>query len=246
MGGDVVVALNLAAFPETLPVEVIRAVLASAAEVVAEAGGVVAGGHTIRSDEPIFGLAVQGVVVPGEQFTTGGARPGDTVVLSKPLGTGLALAGGDEAVVAAAVRSMRALNREAAAVLRRHRSGVHAVTDVTGFGLLGHAWEVAERSGAHLVLDGAALPVLEGVAALAAGGVRTGGHRRNEELVAGHVTVDPSAATTAVALDPQTSGGLLAAVDPTLVAGAGGEALAAAGFVPIGHVEAGAAAVTLT
>ena len=107
MGGDVVVALNVAAFPESLPTEVIAEILAAAAAVVREAGGVIAGGHTIRSPEPIFGLAVQGVVRPGQHFTKGGARPGDVLALSKPLGSGLALASGDERAMLSATTGMR-------------------------------------------------------------------------------------------------------------------------------------------
>jgi selenide,water dikinase len=240
MGGDVLLALNIAAFPETLPVETIQAIFRAAAEVVAEAGGVIAGGHTIRSPEPIFGLAVQGVVVPGEQFTKGGAQPGDALVLSKPLGTGLALASGDAQVVGAAIGTMRRLNRQAAVRLRDHRSSVHAVTDVTGFGLLGHGWEVADRSGAHLVFDAATLPLIDGVRDAAESGVRTGGDARNRDYVAGHVALEADAAMAAVGFDPQTSGGLLAAVDPGVV-----DDLATAGFVEVGHVEAGTPAVTL-
>jgi selenide,water dikinase len=240
MGGDVVLALNIAAFPETLPVPVIRAIFRAAAEVVTEAGGVVAGGHTIRSPEPIFGLAVQGIVAPGRQFIKGGARPGDALVLSKPLGTGLALASGDPGVVAGAVASMRRLNRAAATALRASGSAVHAVTDVTGFGLLGHGWEMADRSEAQLAFGASRLPVLEGVAALAASGVRTGGDARNREYVAGRVTLGAGDAAAAIGFDPQTSGGLLAAVDPAEVAG-----LAAEGFVEVGRVEAGAAGVSL-
>jgi selenide,water dikinase len=239
MGGDVVLALNIAAFPETLPSATIQAIFQSAAEIVAEAGGVVAGGHTIRSPEPIFGLAVQGVVTPGQQLTKGGAEPGDLLVLSKPLGTGLALASGDTQVVAAAVASMRRLNREAANVLRRHRRSVHAVTDVTGFGLLGHGWEVAQRSAAHLVFDGDALPLIDGVRAAAEAGVRTGGDPRNREFVDGHVTLPAGSdgtagdggALAAIGLDPQTSGGLLAAVHQEIV-----DELTASGFVAVGHV----------
>jgi selenide,water dikinase len=240
MGGDVLLALNVAAFPETLPVAVIQAIFGAASEVVAAAGGVVAGGHTIRSPEPIFGLAVQGVVVPGEQFTKGGARPGDTLLLSKPLGTGLALASGDETAVAAAIRSMRRLSREPANALRAHRRSVHAVTDVTGFGLLGHSWEVAERSDVHLVFDASALPLIDGVLVAAEGGTRTGGDERNRAYVEGHVVLETTPALELVGFDPQTSGGLLAAVDPDAV-----DALAPAGFVPIGRVEPGPAAVTL-
>jgi selenide, water dikinase len=240
MGGDVVVALNVAAFPEDLPTDVIRAIFAAAAEVVHEAGGVVAGGHTIRSPEPIFGLAVQGVVRPGRQLTKGGAQVGDVLVLSKPLGTGLALASGDETTVAAAVRSMRALNRAAASALRAPPDGVHAVTDVTGFGLLGHGWEIAERSDVHLVFEASALPLIDGVAAVAAAGVRTGGDPRNRDYVAGRVVLAAGDAAAAVAFDPQTSGGLLAAVAPAREA-----VLAPAGFVPVGHVTDDPPGVTL-
>jgi selenide, water dikinase len=240
MGGDVIVALNIAAFPESLPTEVIQAIFRAAAEVVVQAGGVVAGGHTIRSPEPIFGLAVQGVVTPGEQFTKGGARPGDALVLSKPLGTGLALASGDPHTIDAATATMRRLNRDAAACLRRHRSAVHAVTDVTGFGLLGHGWEVAERSAAHLVFDASSLPLIDGVSAVAEKGVRTGGDPRNRDYVKEHVTLAADDTAAAIGFDPQTSGGLLAAVDVHLV-----DELAGSGFVAVGHVAGGPAAVTL-
>ncbi len=240
MGGDVLVALNIAAFPESLPVPVIKAIFHGAAEVVAEAGGVVAGGHTIRSAEPIFGLAVQGVVTPGRQFTKGGAQPDDSLMLSKPLGTGLALASADAAMIAKAVAGMRRLNREAARALRQAGSAVHAVTDVTGFGLLGHGWEMADRSDAHLIFDAARLPALEGVAAYAERGVRTGGDARNREFVAGHAVVQVDEASAALALDPQTSGGLLAAVDPVAA-----ERLVEQGFVQVGQVVDGRARVTL-
>jgi selenide,water dikinase len=240
MGGDVLVALNIAAFPEWLPVDVIQQIFVAAAQVVAEAGGVVGGGHTIRSPEPIFGLAVQGVVVPGRQFTKGGARPGDALVLSKPLGTGLALASGDDDVVAAAIASMRRLNRDAAAALRQQSEAVHAVTDVTGFGLLGHGWEMADRSNATLEFDAAMLPLLETVLDLATSGVRTGGDARNREYVGDHVTIRAGEAAAAIGFDPQTSGGLLAAVDPGAV-----DRLESHGFVEIGRVVVGPAEVVL-
>jgi selenide, water dikinase len=246
MGGDVIVALNIAAFPESLPTPVIRAIFRGAADVVAEAGGVIAGGHTIRSDEPIFGLAVQGVVRPGEQFTKSGAQPGDVLLLSKPLGTGLALASGDDATIAAATASMRRLNRAAMDALRRQRKAVRAVTDVTGFGLLGHGWEVADRSGVRVVFDAAALPLLDGVRALAEAGVRTGGDPRNRDYVHGNVALTADDAAQAVAFDPQTSGGLLAAVDGASRGAL--DALITAGFVAVGRVvdvSEGAAAVTL-
>ncbi len=240
MGGDVVLALNVAAFPEDLDPAVIGRILAAAAAVVREAGGVVAGGHTIRAPEPIFGLAVQGVVRPGAQLTKGGARPGDVLVLSKPLGTGLALASGDPDAAAAATAGMRGLNRQAAGALRDRGAAVHAVTDVTGYGLAGHAWEVAERSGVVVVIDGDALPVYPGVVEAAARGVRTGGDARNRAYVEGHFTSTGVDTADALVFDPQTSGGLLAAVEPAAV-----EALAVAGFVPVGAVEAGPAGIDL-
>ena len=176
MGARVVLALNISAFPERLPVEAVAAVLGAAGAVVAEAGGVVAGGHTIRSEEPIFGLAVQGLVHPDRIWTKAGARPGDAIVLSKPLGTGIVLAGGQPDEKAAAIVRMRQLNRAAAEALSALGDGAaHAVTDVTGFGLFGHGWEMAERSEAILRFHASALPFYDGALAAAEAGVRTGG-----------------------------------------------------------------------
>jgi selenide,water dikinase len=221
MGGRVVLALNVAAFPEELPADVIDSILAAAAAVVAEAGGVVAGGHTIRSPEPIFGLAVQGLVHPDHVLTKGGARPGDALVLSKPLGTGIVLAAGSADEKASAIERMRALNRAASEALVALGPAVHACTDVTGFGLAGHAWEIAERSGARLEFEAAALPLHRGALVAAESGVRTGGDARNRANLEGRVSVAPGvgAGIDAIAHDPQTSGGLLAAVDPSIAAG---------------------------
>jgi selenide,water dikinase len=242
MGGRVTLALNISAFPERMPVEAIARILAAAAEVVAEAGGVVAGGHTIRSDEPIFGLAVQGLVHPDRVWTKAGARPGDVLALSKPLGTGIVLAGGTDHQKLLAVQGMRRLNRgaaEALSALDLGGTGPHAVTDVTGFGLFGHSWEMAERSGARLVLDAAALPFYEGAVEAAARGVRTGGDARNRAHLEGRVEVGPAVSSEVEALcfDPQTSGGLLAAVSTP--------AQVPDGFTVIGQVEPGQAAVVL-
>ena len=162
MGARVVMALNLSAFPEALPREAIAAILAGAAERVAAAGGTTAGGHTIRSDEPIFGLAVQGIVHPDRILTKAGARSGDTLVLSKSLGTGLVLAGGSTADKAAAIAGMRELNRAASEALVAADGAVHAATDVTGFGLAGHGWEMADRSAVRLTIEGSALPLYAG------------------------------------------------------------------------------------
>jgi selenide, water dikinase len=241
MGGRVTTALNISAFPERLPLTAIEAVLHAAAETVRAAGGSVVGGHTIRSEEPIFGLAVQGLVHPDRIFTKGGAVPGDVLVLSKPLGTGIVLAGGAEGEKAAAIRGMRALNRSASEALQAMGVGVHAVTDVTGFGLAGHAWEMAERSGARAVLETDVLPLYDGALAAAERGVRTGGDKRNREYLHGHVLSEAPDALDALCFDPQTSGGLLAAVKPELVGAA-----EAAGFTVVGRVEAGEPGVRLT
>jgi selenide,water dikinase len=237
MGGRVTLALNIAAFPERLPAEAIGAIFAAAAAVVAEAGGVVAGGHTIRSDEPLFGLAVQGLVHPDHVFTKAGAQPGDTLVLSKPIGTGIVLAGGGEDDKAAAIARMRLLNRAASEDLQSLGAAVHAVTDVTGYGLLGHGWEMAERSGACLVIDTDALPLYPGSLEAAEAGVRTGGDARNRAALEGRVVSKAPVALEALAYDPQTSGGLLASVDPA--------AAEIEGFTVIGRVEAGEPGVRL-
>jgi len=131
MGGRVLLALNIAAFPEAMPVEAVSEILSAAAEIVAEAGGVVAGGHTIRSEEPIFGLAVQGLVHPDRVWIKGGDQPGDVLTLSKPIGTGILLAGGGEEDKAHAIAHMRRLNRVAAEQLQALPEPPHAVTDVT-------------------------------------------------------------------------------------------------------------------
>ncbi len=232
MGGRVLLALNVAAFPERFPPEAIATIFGAAAEVVGEAGGVVAGGHTIRSEEPIFGLAVQGTVHPDRILTKGGARPADVLLVSKPIGTGIALASGSPAA-AAAVAGMRGLNRRASEALIELGDAVHAVTDVTGFGLLGHAWEIAERSGVRLTIDAAAIPLYDGVRAAAEAGVRTGGDERNRAYLDGRISSRVPAALETLAYDPQTSGGLLAAVDRR---GPAADDLVAAGFVPIGAV----------
>lgn len=240
MGARVVLALNIAAFPERLGSATIDAVVSAAAAVVTEAGGVVAGGHTIRSEEPIFGLAVQGVIHPDEVRTKGGARPGQAIVLSKPLGTGIVLQGGSDAAKAAAVEGMRTLNRRAAQVLRGLGDRVGAVTDVTGFGLCGHGWEVAARSGVTMRFDPGAVPLYPGALETAAAGVRTGGDGRNREHLAGRVTSTAAAELEALAFDPQTSGGLLATVDPEALDDA-----VAGGFTRVGEVGPGPAHVVL-
>lgn len=217
MGGRVVIAVNVAAFPEHFPREAIMAIFDAAAAVVAEAGGTIAGGHTIRNPEPIFGLAVQGVVHPDRVFRKGGARPGDVLVLSKPIGTALVLAGGSPADKAAAIAGMRMVNRAASEELQALGTSVHAVTDVTGYGLAGHGWEMAERGDVQVVVHTEGIVAYPGAREAAERGVRTGGDPRNREYVEAHVISSASAAGEALCMDPQTSGGLLAAVDPAVV-----------------------------
>src|SRR6185436_10167864 len=217
MGGRVVLAVNVAAFPEHFPREAIATIFDAAARTVAEAGGTVAGGHTIRNPEPIFGLAVQGVVDPAKVFRKAGARPGDVLVMSKPIGTALALAGGTDDDKAAAIAGMRELNRAAAEELSTLGAAVHAVTDVTGYGLAGHGWEMAERGGVQVIVETDQLRTYPGALDAAHRGVRTGGDPRNRDYVAGHLHSTAGATGEALCMDPQTSGGLLAAIDPAAV-----------------------------
>lgn len=240
MGASVVMAINVAAFPEDFPKEAIAAIFAAGAEIVAEAGGTVAGGHTIRNPEPIYGLAVQGVVHPDRILRKSGARPGDVVVLSKPLGTGLTLAAGSEAEKAAAISGMKTVNRRASELLVAAGSSVHAVTDVTGYGLAGHGWEVAQRSEVRLIVDTSSLEMYPGALRIAEDGGRTGGDPRNREYVEGHVEITADDARAAICYDPQTSGGLLASVEPDLA-----DDLVGQGFWRVGEVEAGAAGIVL-
>jgi selenide,water dikinase len=213
MGGVPLLALSVTAFPEELPVELLGAILAGAEEVVRSAGAILAGGHTIRDDEPKYGLAVVGTVHPDRVWRKSTARPGDTLFLTKPLGTGLVLHGHKRGLVGdeernAAVAWMRTLNREPADAIRPF--GPTAVTDVTGFGLLGHAHETASRSGVRIRIDAERLVAMDGALDVARAGERTGGDARNRDFVGTRVTVDgiPDA-LVALAFDPQTSGGLL-------------------------------------
>ncbi len=243
MGGRVLFALSIAAFPEDFPSDALAAVFGAAAAKVREAGGVLAGGHTIRDPEPKYGLAVIGVAHPDRLFRKGGARPGDVLLLTKRLGTGFLVSGRrsgktTDAQLDAAIAQMRTLNRAAAEVLAGH--DVRGATDVTGFGLLGHGLEMARASGARLVFHAADLPALDGALDLARAGVETGGAGHNRRFTAPALAVGAGVAPELVALahDPQTSGGLLAAV-PAADARSVIADLGAAGVEAwqIGHVE---------
>jgi len=213
MGGTPLLALSIAAFPEELPMEMLAAIFAAADQQVRAAGGLLAGGHTIRDQEPKYGLAVIGTVHPDGIWPKNGAQPGDAVFVTKPLGTGLIMSGYKKGLAGTqqltrAVRWMRTLNNGAADVLRP--LSPNAVTDVTGFGLFGHAHEMADRSGVQIVLESERFPAIDGALDLARSGVRTSGDPRNRDFAAAHVARNGLAESLeALGFDPQTAGGLL-------------------------------------
>lgn len=214
MGGEVVLALNIAAFPEDLPAHVAREIIRGAAAKVAEAGGAVAGGHTIWDAEPKFGLSVIGIVHPQRILSKAGLRPDDVLYLTKPLGSGTILSAAKQGRaepgwVANATQSMLRLNRHAMHLARD--AGLTAATDVTGFGLLGHLWEMAERAAVAVEIEAGAVPLLEGALECSRMGVHTGGEARNREWVGTGASFDAAVdeAVAALLFDPQTSGGLL-------------------------------------
>ena len=221
MGGEVLLALNVAAFPADLPVEIINEILRGGAEKVAEAGGVVAGGHTLTDEEPKYGLCVTGIVHPDSVVTRAGAQVGDSLILTKPLGVGLITTAlraqeADPEHVGGAVKSMLRLNRAAAQAMQE--VGVHACTDITGFALLGHAWEVAERSEVGLKISVSALPLLPGALDYAAQGFIPGGLVRNRQYILENDRAVLPERLSEEVIDllfcPETSGGLLIALPP--------------------------------
>lgn len=219
MGGTPVTAMNIVAFPGSdLPEEALALILQGAAEVCHEAGVAVAGGHSVTDRELKFGLSVTGTVHPDRITTNAGARPGEVLVLTKPLGTGLisnAMINGraEEAWVEEMVASMVTLND--AASEEALAQGARGVTDVTGFGLIGHAREMARASGVHLTLFTGELPVLEGAEVIAASGdLYSGGERRNLAFAGAEAEIEEEVPESERRLvsDPQTSGGLLVAL----------------------------------
>ena len=219
MGGEVTLALNICGFPSDLPPDIIAEILRGGAEKVVEAGGALAGGHTVDAKEPTYGLSVMGLVHPDRVLTKGGARPGDALVLTKPLGVGIIttvlkaeMAEADH--VAAAVESMKTLNRQAAQLVQQ--VGVHACTDVTGFALLGHGYEMAERSDARFRLYFEKIPFLDGAKRYAEDNLFPGGSCKNRDAYDRWVDFAPSISEEMQLLlfTPETSGGLLVAVPP--------------------------------
>ena len=219
MGGKPVIALNIVGFPVDLPHEILGEILSGGASKAEEAGVLIVGGHTVDDAEPKYGMSVTGVVNPGEQVTNAGAKPGDVLVLTKPIGTGIITTAGKQERVSAetldrAVAIMGELNRNASEAMMH--VGVHACVDITGFGLLGHLRLIAQGSDVRARVSVGAIPVIEGVEELLDMGIAPGGTHRNLESLDGIVDwyADVPEQTKILLADAQTSGGLLIAVAP--------------------------------
>jgi selenide,water dikinase len=223
MGGRPLTALAIAGFPESgLDNESIAEIFKGGFDKLREAGAVLLGGHTIKDKEIKFGYAVTGAIDSKRVLTNGGAQPGDVLILTKPLGTGvigtaIKFDRVKPALVDEAVTAMRTLNKGAAEALTR-AEGVHSCTDITGFGLIGHAMEMADASRATLVIDAADVPTFAGVLEIVHKN-RSGGMVSNQDHFGGHVSMSPAlpAELQDLLYDPQTSGGLLVAVAPAHV-----------------------------
>ena len=218
MGGEPRVAMNLLCVPNCLPKEDVRAILEGGHSKAVEAGRVIAGGHTIQDNEPKYGLCVTGFVHPDRILKNVGAQPGDVLVLTKPIGSGVLTTALKADLISASSRDaayahMATLNKAAGDAVRQV-SDVHACTDITGFGLLGHSFEMAEGSGVTIRLHGKALPLMDEALDMAEMGIIPSGAYRNMDYVKPHLAVLPSAqqALLDLAADPQTSGGLLVAL----------------------------------
>jgi selenide,water dikinase len=219
MGGKPVIALNIVGFPVDLPHEILGRILSGGASKAQEAGVLIVGGHTVDDAEPKYGMSVTGVVHPGEQVTNAGANPGDILVLTKSIGTGIITTAGKQERVSAetlnrAVSIMSELNRKPAEAMMH--VGVNACVDVTGFGLLGHLRLIAQGSGVSARVKVSNVPVIEGVQELLEMGIAPGGTHRNLESLDGVVDwhEDITDQTQILLADAQTSGGLLIAVAP--------------------------------
>ena len=218
MGGEPRVAMNLLCVPNCLPKEDVRAILEGGHSKAVEAGCVIAGGHTIQDSEPKYGLCVTGFVHPERILKNVGAQPGAVLVLTKPIGSGVLTTALKADLISASSRDaayahMATLNKAAGDAVRQV-SDVHACTDITGFGLLGHSFEMAEGSGVTIRLHSKALPLMDEALDMAGMGIIPSGAYRNMDYVKPHLAVLPSAqqALLDLAADPQTSGGLLVAL----------------------------------
>jgi selenide, water dikinase len=218
MGGEVRLALNVAAWPEDLDPAMLAEIFRGGAEKMREGGGVIAGGHTVFDDEPKYGLSVTGLIHPDAIIRKGGAQPGDALLLTKAIGTGVLLTAakqqreGYERGYDAAVTSMLQLNRHPSHLARA--AGVHAMTDITGYALLGHASEMGQLGGVRFVIEAAAVPLLPDALSFAEAGAVTGGGSRNREQLGDRIRLSEAISPALVQLlyDPQTSGPLLIAV----------------------------------
>ena len=241
MGGRPLTALAIAAFPKDAERSVLATIFKGGLDKLAEAGVALLGGHTVQGSEIKFGYAITGEVLTAKVWSNAGARPGDELLLTKALGTGiistaLKFERAPEEAIAAAIRSMTTLNRVSAEALQRFApDAVHACTDVTGFGLIGHASEMAVASSCTLEIDAAAVPLLPGVRELVQGNV-PGGGRTNAQYFGpeARISADLDPELVQVLYDPQTSGGLLVALHPDR-AGEAANALHAAG-VPAARI----------
>jgi selenide, water dikinase len=218
MGGKVVMALNICAFPDSLPEQVLGEILRGGAEMVLKAGASLSGGHTVDDPEPKYGLAVMGTVHPDRIFSKDGARVGDLLVLTKALGTGAittALKNGraDDSHVAGAVASMKQLNAGAAGAMGGVR--IHACTDITGFGLFGHSADLAHKSAVRLRIESGKLPFLAGAQTYAKAGLLPAGTEKNQQFYGRQVAItgEVDEHVSRLAYTPETSGGLLVALD---------------------------------
>jgi len=218
MGGRPLMALNIVCFPNCLSQDVLVEILKGGADKVREAKAIIVGGHTVQDDEPKYGLSVTGLVHPNELITNAGAKPGDLLILTKPLGTGI-ISTARKADLAppescnASVKHMSTLNEKVSLAMKK--AGAHACTDITGFSLLGHAAEMAAASGVSLTFRLPDIPLLPEVLELASMGLIPAGAYQNHDFLKEQVSFDPDAgpAQKAVLFDPQTSGGLLIAVE---------------------------------
>ena len=218
MGGRPVTCINLVSFPSRkLDPEVLHQIVAGALDKITEAGAVLAGGHSIEDEEPKFGLAVTGIVHPQKFWTNAGAQPGDVILLTKPLGSGVLFNANlkgwvSSGAMADCIKSISALNRRAAEVLQDF--SVHAATDVTGFGLAGHGYEMAQASNVQLAMQMSALPLHTEALDMYRKGMRTGVNRHNRDMVGPQLRFDVQLPDwhQEIVFDPQTSGGLLVTV----------------------------------
>lgn len=217
VGGRPITALNIAAFPRELPSDVIAQVLEGGQAKAEEAGILIVGGHTVDDKEPKYGLAVTGIVTPGEEITNASAQPGDVLILTKAIGSGVITTAGKagtapQSVIDEAVRSMATLNKSAAEAMVA--VGVNSATDITGFGLLGHLSQMMNASGTTAEINMDSIPLLRGAKHLAEDGYISGGTARNTEAIMPSVTAEEEITDIEFSLlvDAQTSGGLLISV----------------------------------